>query len=343
MTLVINKKTGLIDSYIVNGIEMLKKNAFKILVVDDIADSWRMDTNSFDKIVGKFKLMSDEEGANFCGINVLGNVRIVNDGDVRTVIEAYFKYNQSTLCLTYKIPKHGSKIQIDVRVYWNEKDKMLKMSVPTDLKDSKYIGQTAFGIDELQTDGTEAVSHRWCAAISNTTALYVINDGVYGSSFSEGEIRISLLRSAGYCTHPIPSRKLIPDARFLPRFDQGERLYTFLIDVCNSDDLGNADRDAMIHSEKPYALNLFPSGNGEKTKSAVVLDCANLGISAFKKSQSNDGYILRVYENSGKKAEASFEVENLGIKHKFFMSEFEVKTFLLKDNYVAETNLTEDI
>ena len=343
MTFVINKNTGLVDSYVVGGKEMLAHESFKFLVAEDIADSWRMDTNSFDKIIGEFKLMTEKEGATFCGIKEPGNIRVVNDGEVRTVVEAYFKYNASTLCLTYKIPKSGTGVQVDVRVYWNEKDKMLKLSIPTSLKGSKYVGQTAFGIDQLPTDGSEAVSHKWCAAVSAETALYVINDGTYGSSFENGEIRLSLVRSAGYCTHPIPARELIPEARFLPRFDQGEHFYSFWMNVCDAYALENADRDAMIHNEKPYVLNYFPSGEGEKTKSAIVLDCKNVGISAFKKTEKADGYILRVYENSGKEVNTYFEVESLGIKHEFKLSKFEVKTFLLKGNTVIETNLVENI
>lgn len=342
LTVVINEATGLIDRYIADGKDMLCAEAFKLLVLEDTADPWRMDTNSFDKVIGEFALMTEEEGAAFCGIDAPGNIRVVQDGEVRTVVEAYFKHGSSAACVTYKIPKDGTKLQVDVRVYWNEKDRLLKMSVPTTLR-SRYIGQTAFGIDELQTDGTEAVSHKWCGAADDSLALYIINDGVYGSSFHDGEIRMSLVRSAGYCTHPIPPRKLIPEDRFLPRIDQGEHLYSFWVDVCGSDSLEKADRAAVIHNEKPFALNYFPSGEGKKAGSAVVLDCENVGISAFKKAQSNDGYIVRVYENAGKETKASFKIESLGIEHEFSLSKFEVKTFLLKDNLVAETNLVEEL
>lgn len=341
--LVINAKTGLIDSYEVGGVEMLKKDAFKLLVVDDIADSWRMDTYTFDKVIGEFELMTEAEGAEFCGIDAPGNIRIVNDGDVRTIVEAYFKYKNSALCISYKIPKQGSKIQIDLRVYCNEKDKMFKLSVPTAFGADKYIGQTAFGIDNLQTDGKEAVSQKWSAAVSETSALYVVNNGVYGSSFENGEMRISLLRSASYCAHPIPERSLFPDSRFMPRFDQGERTYSFWLDVCTPDTLEKADRDATIHNEWVTAVNIFPSGSGKKPEAAVVFDCDNAGVSAFKKASMGDGYVLRLYENSGKDAEGTFDIPSLGIKHKFTLSKFEVKTFIIRDGAVTETDLVEGI
>ena len=220
---------------------------------------------------------------------------------------------------------------------------MFKLSVPTAFGADKYIGQTAFGIDNLQTDGKEAVSQKWSAAVSETSALYVVNNGVYGSSFENGEMRISLLRSAGYCAHPIPPRSLFPDSRFMPRFDQGERVYSFWMDVCTPDTLEKADRDATIHNEWVTAINIFPSGSGKKPEKAIVLDCNNAGVSSFKKALMDDGYVLRLYENSGKAAEGTFDIPALGIKHKFTLSKFEVKTFLISGGVVTETDLVEGI
>jgi hypothetical protein len=30
----------------------------------------------------------------------------------------------------YKLPKQGSEVEIEARVHWNEKDRMLKLSLP---------------------------------------------------------------------------------------------------------------------------------------------------------------------------------------------------------------------
>ncbi|MFX5085378.1 glycoside hydrolase family 38 C-terminal domain-containing protein, partial [Acinetobacter baumannii] len=68
--------------------------------------------------------------------------------------------------LTYKLPKRGTELEVHVRVFWNEKDKMLKLSIPTVLQDGAYVGQTAFGAQELPVNGDEAVAQKWVAVQS---------------------------------------------------------------------------------------------------------------------------------------------------------------------------------
>ena len=61
---------------------------------------------------------------------LLDSVRIIEDGSVRTVVEAVFSYGFSFICQRYKLPKKGTEIEVEVRVLWNEKSKMLKLSIP---------------------------------------------------------------------------------------------------------------------------------------------------------------------------------------------------------------------
>jgi len=52
----------------------------------------------------------------------LPSVRVIEDGDIRTVIEAVLGYQDSSLCLRYLIPKAGTEIGIEIRVDWGEQD-----------------------------------------------------------------------------------------------------------------------------------------------------------------------------------------------------------------------------
>ena len=53
-----------------------------------------------------------------------------------------------------------------LRVHWNEKDRMLKLSVPVRGTGFEYLGQTAFGVNPLPTHGNEAVAQKWVAVVS---------------------------------------------------------------------------------------------------------------------------------------------------------------------------------
>ena len=122
----------------------------------------------FDDELGRFTLMSPEAGTAFSGVRqgVLPSVRVIEDGAVRTVIEAVLEYHESRLCLHYKLPKQGTELEIQARVHWNEKSQMLKLVLPTTFTGAACRGQTAYGVADLPANGDEAVAQKWLAAVS---------------------------------------------------------------------------------------------------------------------------------------------------------------------------------
>ena len=127
--------------------------------------------------------------------------------------------------MQYKLPAQGSEIEIAVRVNWNEPDKMIKLSVPTNICEGKYMGQVAYGVDKLADTGVEVVSQKWSGLFDNerNQALTIVNDGIYGSDCMDGELRLSLLRSPAYSAHPIKDRIVMPQDRFTPPYRPGRK------------------------------------------------------------------------------------------------------------------------
>ncbi len=348
LEVVINCKTGLIDAYRVDGVDYIKNNAFLPVIIDDNDDPWRMDTNSFGDAIDKFSLMSSQEGTVYSGVHerLLDSVRVIEDGDVRTVIEAVLKYNDSFICQRYKLPKKGTGIEISVRVNWNEKSKMLKLSVPTLIEGTEYVGQTAFGVDDLPCNRDEVVAQKWVGVLSRDQgkAITLINDGIYGSDFSNGEVRLSLLRSPGFCGHPIEDRTIMPQDRFSPRIDQGERLFSFVLNAGEIvERLRSIDREALVFNEKPFALSFFPSGEGKKDACVVELQDDAIQMTAFKKAEDGEDYIIRLFEPTGNKCSSILNIPVAGIKQEIKLDSFEVKTLrlIVKNNSLAETDLME--
>lgn len=335
LEVVINCRTGLIDRYKVRGVDYLKPNAFLPLVMEDYEDPWGSSVRGFAKVAGEFGLMSPERGTRFSGVKagLLESLRVIEDGEVRSVVEAVLEYGDSFVCLTYKLPKKGTEIEVQVRAFWNEKDKMLKLSVPTLLEDGKLLGQVAFGVAELPCNRDEAVAQKWIGVSSEAIgrALTCINDGIYGSDYSNGELRLSLLRSSAYSALKIEERPIVVQDRFLPRIDQGERLYTFRINGGAADErLTVVDREALVHNEKPFVLSFFPSGGGENPRPAAILHDDAVQMTAFKKSESGEDYIIRLYEPTGKARSTLLELPVLGLKQPVELRGFEVKTLKLK-------------
>jgi len=353
LTVVINSRTGLVDSYKIKDVEYLKESAFQPLVMEDYDDSWASTKYSFTDVSGKFEFLSKEEGTKFSGINgkLLDSVRIIEDGEVRSIIEAVFKYGDSFICQTYKLPKKSTEILVEVRVFWNEKSKMLKLSVPTIFEKLSYIGQVAFGIGDYQDDGKEAVSQKWSGILSEkgSKMLSCINDGIYGSDFKDGEMRLSLLRSPGYTAldfsgFGITDRPIMTQNRFLPRIDQGERLFKFRFnggDIKERKD--GIDREALAHNEKPFVLYFFPSGDGVKPLPAVILEDEVVQMTALKRAENSEDYIIRLFETTGDTRTTTLSLPMLGLKQEIKLEKFEIKTLRVdvKNKTIMEVNLIE--
>jgi len=275
---------------------------------------------------------------------VIASVRVIEDGPVRLVIEAVFGFRNSFAVQTYKLPKHGTEMEIQMRVFWNEKNRMLKWSVPTRLSGSRCLGQVACGIESLPVTGDEWVSQHWLMVADDARrlALSVANDGLYGSDCKDGELRLSLLRSPAYCGHPISERSIVPQDRFLPRIDQGERLYTFRVNASGLEErLTAIGREALVLNQKPMSLSFFPSGHGEPPQPGAWVNDPVVQLQAMKQAEDGTGWIVRLFNASATARTTRLSIPPLGVKIRVRLGAYELKTLLLARK--GETPLDADL
>ncbi len=348
LRVVINTRTGLIDKYRVNGVDFVDKGAFCPVVLEDNEDPWETEMVHFGKTIGKFKLLDKTAGTKFSGLKgaKLDSVRIIEEGDVRAVVEAVFGFEESFICQRYKLPKTGTEIEVETRVYWNQKNRLLKLLIPMTEAGSSYLGQTAFGTQELPINGNEAVAQKWVAVVNanSNKCFSCINDGIYGSDFSGRNLRLTLLRSPAYSGHPIGDNKVLMSDRFTCRIDQGERLFRFWINGGTIDNrLGKIGNEALAKNEKHFVLSFFPSGNGRKPKPFAVLNKATIEISAVKKAENNNDWIIRLFNSISKKESAQLQLPALDIKTMLDFGPFEIKTLRVNSKgKIFEVNLMEE-
>ncbi len=328
----INKQTGLIDSYNIRGNELLKPGALPLLIMKDYPDPWGMKVRSFRNLAGRFTLLNEEEAADFAGTNgrFLAPVRIIDDGPIRTVVEALFKYNKSYACLRYAIPKIGSEIEIDLAVYWLEKDKMLKLSVPSNFANSYCQGQVAYGAEKYDRFGEELVAQKWITIVANDEkfALTVINTGSYGFDFEAGEVRLSLLRSAAYAAHPVDDHiPILKQDRFEKRIDQGERLFKFWLNGgAAKERKESVDREALIKNEFPMVLCCFPAGKSNKIEPAILLSNKKVQLTTIKMAEDENWLVLRLFEPIGEEQKTKVKIPLLKVEFDISLNKFEIKT-----------------
>lgn len=351
LQVVIGTATGLIERFQVDGIELMRPGACRPVVIADNEDPWGMRVRAFRTVAGEFRLMSPERCAAFSGLSsgkTLPPVRIIEDGPVRTVVEVCLAFADSAMCLQYVLPRRGTGIEVKIRVFWAEKNRMLKLSIPTPWETGTYMGQVAYGRQVLPANGDEAVSQKWNAVVSEdgTHTLICINSGSYGSDFCAGEWRLTLLRSPAYSGHPIKDRPVVPEDRFIPRQDQGERLFSlYLTGGAAKPALEAVERLALSRNEVPMALSFFPGGSGSLPVPGVVLDDTAVVLTAFKQAENGDGVIMRLFEPTGQDRQVQITLPALKLSRNVLLGPFEIKTFRLdvQHGVLLETDLMEGL
>lgn len=354
MSVTVNFKTGLIDKYTVDGKDMLFENSLEPIAIKDDENSWAHKEKSFRNVIGEFELMNVDEGAKFSGIingDTPRSVRIIEDGDVRTIVEALFKFNHSFIARRYTLPKSGTSFTVSDKVYWNEKMTMLKLALPT-IKADSFIGQTAYGSETLLVNGDEMVSQKWNLVSDGKNALTVINDGTYGSDFNGNELRLTLLRSPGYSAgksdFSVRKEYIMEQDRFSPFIDQGEHDYTFTINAGNADErIAHIERESAAFAEAPMALSFFPTGC-DKEKENSIKPFAKLSddvitLAVFKKAEKSNDSVIRLFNPTKETRKTTLSLPAIGFEQDFTLGGYEIKTFSfdIKTKKVVETDLME--
>ena len=297
MEAVINCKTGLIETYAVDG-KLLAQNSGILEVYRDDEDPWGRRVTSFTDFETAFTLMDKKAVNEFVGYpeEAYENVRIVEDGEVRVTVQSFWEYKSTKAVVEYTVPKQGTYIDVRIRLFSNEPNKMIKYCLRSAFDAAPY-GQTAFGAEQLFSDRSECVFQKWCALDGADRSLTVYNEGIYGGDFSEKSLRLSLLRTPVYAAYPIKGRQTAPHNRLLDHIDVGERTFRFRISTAEE-----RERQAQLFNEAPYLFSFFPPGEGEKPTASVRIDDPDVILSSLRQ---RDGRRVMTLHNSAGEARAA--------------------------------------
>lgn len=327
---VISAKSGLIESYKIDGIEYAKGGLFQPFAWEDNADPWAMSDEQRTVGVGTkpvaFQRLQKPDGV-FKGLQ---SFEVIEDGDVYIGAEAFFGFGNTRLRLGYKIYKQSTAVDVEVNLFPNETNEAIKLHVP--ILGEEYCGEQVFGIERLYEDGRECVSQNFVAKKCGDKYLEIVTPSTFASSCKDGEVRFTLLRSATYCAHPAVDRPLLRENIFTPKIDQAQRDYAFRLQIASENELS---KNAQEFIEKPYAQNIFPTVDKKQDNGfEIVTDNSEIQVVTIKKSVQKEGYILRLFNNSAKGNQTSVRCGNA--EKRFTFGKFEVKTVLYNADGLTE-------
>ena len=270
------------------------KNPATLELYDDTADPWAMseaELKSLGKNPVEFCLMDKVQAGVFFGnTQEVAPVRLIEEGEIYTGVEALYKAGETNAVLQYKLYKNQPYTDIKVIVEFAEKNKLVRLKIPMPgaYADGVTVGDGPFVWE--QKPENEITFQKWVGVKKREKIFAVINDGIYAGKVENGYIYLTLLRGAGYCVHPIPERDLYPKDRYLPRIDCGRYVYNIRL---FEDGIYEVNKLAEEFNQPPYAINVFPTG-GKKIACSSIGVVGRVIVSAIKPREKG-GYVLRIY------------------------------------------------
>lgn len=218
-------------------------------------------------------------------------IEVTENGPVRSCLRIDKKYLDSVLTQWIYMYPDSRRIDMKYRVDWKENHILLKTWFPADVHTNEASFDIQYGNVKRPTHYNtswdfarfEVCMHKWLDVSEDDYGLSVLNDCKYGCSVHDGQIGISLLKSA---TWPNPEA------------DKEVHEFTLSLYPHAGDFKAAHTVDEAYRLNNPMQAVLCENGQkaGADTFSLTSLNKENVVIEVVKKAEKDDALIVRVYE-----------------------------------------------
>lgn len=224
-------------------------------------------------------------------VDDLQSVEVVENGPVRSCIQITRKFLHSTIVQSVYVYHDLPKIDVQNSIDWKESQILLRASFPADIHAEEATYDIQFGNLKRPTHFNtswdaaqfEVCAHKWVDLSEDDYGVSLLNDCKYGYDVHDGQISISMLKSAVY-PNPEADKEhhefvysLVPHSGGWREADIVQAAYTL-----------NNPMTAVVSSAS--------SGTSPKCYSFVRCDAENVIIEVVKKAERSENVILRMYE-----------------------------------------------
>lgn len=285
--IVFDKNTGFPVSWEYKGRDLFSSERMVFAVIEDTADPWGMGVKYFGGEAEYFRLMDNQEAAGFAGLkgSCLNPVYISENGPVRTVIESLFTYNNSRIQTRFFVTEGKPGFDVEITVYWMEKDKILKWIVPVGFN-MNCIGRSISGINCCKHRNREFVMRDWLGMknFEGDSSFSICSDGAYGYDITGNLVRISLLRAPSYSGHPVEGQgEIVMPGRAVKRIDQGVHSFRFRFIPGDTDEIiDRAFNNSDLFNNPPFARIVYPSGIKGPGYSGITISDEAINLQSVK-------------------------------------------------------------
>jgi alpha-mannosidase len=253
----------------------------------------------------------------------IASVKVVENGPVRACVETVKTWGKSRITERTYLYRSYPRIDYDMEVHWLETGSdstdspMLRAVFPLAMDNSKFYSQVPFdvverpvdgkingkdapsylkhedvyGISAEVVDGQEVPAQKWVDISDGKTGIALLNKTKYGHSYNRGDLRITLLRSAG-------EPDIYPN---IGKFVISYALFPHSGDWKNGVWAEGEDFNNPAYAAEPPSLALVKShASRPEEASFFALDAGNITLTGIKRSEDGNELIIRLAEVEGK-------------------------------------------
>lgn len=292
-------------------------NSTAVLMDETECDTWAHGVYDFKKCVAVCKN---------------GSTKLIENGPVRAAVRCEQDFENTHIIRDYYLENGDNKLTVKTKVDFREKHRMLKFTFEVNGEAPKAFNEIPYGYIERLTDGGEQPSGAWIAMKDENAGIGVATTSKYSFDADKNVLSLTVLRGAIYADH-FGKRD-----EFCQYMDQGEHEFTYTIFPFKS--FSDCEKQAQKLNNRPTIIvETFHHGNLGTKYSGISVSENNIIVTALKKHEDSDSFVLRGYEAENKKT---------SVKIKVFETEFtadfnanEIKTFVINSKTVKETDFLE--
>jgi alpha-mannosidase len=255
-------------------------------------------------------------------VSDIKSVKVVENGPVRACVETVMTWNKSRFIERTYLYLSYPRIDYDMEVHWLETGSdstdspMLRALFPVALDNSKFYSQVPFdvverpvdgkingkaapsylmhtdvyGIEAAADDGQEVPAQKWVDVTDGKVGIALLNKTKYGHSYCNGNLRITLMRSAG-------EPDLYPN---LGKFNISYSLFPHTGDWKNGVCAEGDDFNIPVYAAEPPSIALAKAhAKRPEETSFFSVDTPGVVLTGMKQSEEGNELIIRLCEVYG--------------------------------------------
>lgn len=235
------------------------------------------------------------------------NVTLVSSGDVLKRVKVTRRHGDTEFTQYVNLYEGALADRIDVvnEVEWQSDGSLLKAEFPLAVENEKATYDLGVGVKERGNNVTtayEVPAREWVDLSGDGYGVTLLSNYKYGwDKPSDNTLRLTLFHSPGVTnryTHQ-------------GRQDFGHHEFTYsIIGHDGGLDRSSAAASGEQMSQRIKAFVVAKSAGKGRSLSLATTDAPNVAIKALKRAEDGDGYIVRVYETSGRATKANVVFAN---------------------------------